>query len=613
MRSLAVLLLLFFNAWANAQVLKKVEPMFWWVGMKNPKLQLMVYGQDIGAMDVEIVYPGVKIIKINQVENPNYLFLDLELSENVKPGKFPIKFIKDKKRKLEYIYELKRKSTDVNRISGVNQGDLIYELMPDRFANGDPGNDIVPGMKEAKIDRNGLISRHGGDLQGLIDRLDYLNDLGVTALWLTPEVENDQYEASYHGYAITDHYKIDPRFGTNKLYKEFVGLCHQRGIKVIKDVIPNHLGSEHWLVKDLPMKNWLNQWPVYTQTSFRDQTLMDPYAASDDRKKMLDGWFAHTMPDFNQRNEFVQNYITQNLIWWVEYAGIDGLRIDTYPYNDLGYMAKWAKQMKTEFPKLSMFGEALVNSVVSQAYFTQGDRLNLGVETNLPGVIDVQIKDAIYEVLNGEFGWTTGVNHLYSILSQDVIYKDATQNVVFLDNHDMSRFYSMIKEDINKYKSGLALLFTMRGIPQVYYGMEILMKNFSDPDGLVRFDFPGGWKGDPNNKFVSEGRTDMENEAFNYFRKLANFRKNCRALQFGNLMQYVPEMGMYVYFRYTDDQTVMVVTNSNADAVTLKMNRFFQRIGDFTRAENVITDSIFSIEKDLLIPGKTTQIYELKK
>lgn len=613
MRSLAVLSLLFFNTWANAQVLKKVEPMFWWAGMKNPKLQLLVYGQDIGGMDVDIVYPGVKISKINQVENPNYLFLDLELSENVKPGKFPIKFVRDQKTKLEYIYELKQKSTDANRISGVNQRDLIYELMPDRFANGDPANDIVVGMKQTTIDRKGLTSRHGGDLQGIIDHLDYLKDLGVTALWLTPEVENDQYEASYHGYAITDHYKIDRRFGTNELYRKFVELCHQKGIKVIKDVIPNHLGSEHWLVKDLPMKSWLNQWPAYTQTSFRDQTLMDPYAALADKKKMLDGWFAHTMPDFNQRNEFVQNYITQNLIWWVEYAGIDGLRIDTYPYNDLEYMAKWAKQMKTEFPKLGIFGEALVNSVVSQAYFTQGDRLNLGVETNLPGVIDVQVKDAIYEALNGEFGWVSGVNHLYSILSQDVIYKDAAQNVVFLDNHDMSRFYSIIKEDINKYKSGLALLFTMRGIPQVYYGMEILMKNFSDPDGLVRFDFPGGWKGDPNNKFASEGRTDMENEAFNYFRKLANFRKNSQALQSGNLMQYVPEKGIYVYFRYTNDQTVMIVTNSNKDSASLNMNRFSERTAGFIQAKEIIMRKTFPIEKDLSIPGKTTQIYELTK
>lgn len=612
MKNLAVMMLLFFNTWATAQVLKKVEPMFWWAGMKNPKLQLLVYGQNIGDMQVQIAYLGVKIIKIHSVENPNYLFLDLELAETVKPGKFPIRFTKNKKQ-LEYVYELKHKSTTENRISGVDQRDLIYELMPDRFSNGDPTNDMVSGMKEASIDRKGLIARHGGDLQGLLNHLDYLKDLGVTALWLTPEVENDQFKASYHGYAITDHYKIDRRFGTNELYKKFVELCHQKGLKVIKDVIPNHLGTEHWLVKDLPMKSWVHQWPAYTQTNFKDQALMDPYAATEDKKKMADGWFAPTMPDFNQENEFVQNYITQNLIWWVEYAGIDGLRIDTYPYNDLAYMSKWAKQMRTEFPSLSMFGETLVNSLISQAYFTEGNRLNQGVDTYLPGITDVQVKDAIYDVLNGEPGWANGVNRLYSVLSQDLIYKDATKNVIFLDNHDMSRFFSVVHEDINKYKSGLALLLSLRGIPQIYYGMEILMKNFSDPDGLVRFDFPGGWAADPQNKFIENGRTGLENEAFSYFKKLANYRKTSNALQTGRLMQYAPENGVFVYFRYTDDQTVMVITNSNKDAVPVHMDRFSERMNGFALAEEIITNTVFPIAQPVLIKAQTTQLFELKR
>ncbi len=613
MKALAVCLLLLFNTWASAQVLKRVEPMFWWVGMKDPKLQLLIYGQNIGNMQVEINYIGVKISRLHRVENPNYLFLDLELAENVKPGQFPITFTINKKRKLEYIYELKEKSRAANRIAGVGQADLIYQLMPDRFANGDPANDVIDGMKEVEVDRKGLISRHGGDLQGLINKLDYLKDLGATALWLTPEVENDQFNASYHGYAITDHYRIDRRFGTNELYKHFVEISHQKGLKVIKDVIPNHLGTEHWLIKDLPMETWVHQWPQYTQTSFKDQTLMDPYAAPSDKKKMLDGWFAPTMPDFNQENEFVQNYITQNLIWWVEYAGIDGLRIDTYPYNDLSYMSKWAKRMRTEFPNLSMFGETLVNSLVSQAYFTEGNQLNQGLDTHLPGITDVQVKDAIYEVLNGELGWTTGVNRLYSVLSQDFIYKDATRNVIFLDNHDMSRFYSLIHEDMNKYKSGLALLLTLRGIPQIYYGTEILMKNFSEPDGLVRFDFPGGWKADSMNKFVRNGRTALENDAFDYFKKLANYRKNCKPLREGRLMQYVPENGVFVYFRYIDGQSVMVVTNSNNDAVPITLDRYAEQINGFAQVEEIFTGNSYSTVEDLRIPGQTTQIFELKK
>lgn len=613
MRKFIILSLIFFNTWVNAQVLKKVEPMFWWTGMKNPNLQLLVYGKDIGDMSISIAYPGIKVVAIHKVENPNYLFIDLELTETAKPGKFPITFTKKGKRQLEHVYELKEKSTAVNRILGVDRTDLIYELMPDRFVNGDTSNDIVHGMNEAKIDRKGLTTRHGGDLKGLIEHLNYLKELGVTALWLTPVEENDQYEASYHGYAITDHYKIDRRYGTNELYKEFVELSHKNGLKVIKDIIPNHLGSEHWLVKDLPMKNWLHQWDSYTQTNFKDQVLMDPYAAAIDRKQMLDGWFAPVMPDFNQENEFVQNYITQNLIWWVEYAGIDGLRIDTYPYNNLEYMSKWAKRMLAEFPNLGIFGETLVNSVVSQAYFAQGNRINQGIDTHLPGVIDVQVKDAIYEVLNGDFGWTTGVNRLYSVLSQDLVYEDPTKNVVFLDNHDMSRFYSIVKEDINKYKSGLALLFTMRGIPQVYYGTEILMKNFSDPDGLVREDFPGGWQSDSLNKFVEKGRNDLENEAFNYFTRLANYRKTSSALKEGQLMQYVPQNGIYVYFRYTKDQTVMVVTNSNNEDASVTLSRFSERTSGFKVIKDIISGELLPIENIFSIPARMTKIYELEK
>jgi len=611
MKKLGVLFgFLLLYTWASAQVLERVEPMFWWTGMKNPKLQLLVHGKDVGALQVEIKYPGVKILKVHRVENPNYLFIDLELAREIKPGKFRIDFNDHGTKKLEYNYELKPKSVDTGRVMGVNSGDLIYELMPDRFSNGDPSNDVIKGTLETSISRDSLISRHGGDIQGVINHLDYLKDLGITALWLTPEVENDQSYASYHGYAITDHYKIDPRFGNNKLYKEFVALCHSKGLKVIKDVIHNHVGDSHWFIKDLPMKNWLHQWPVYTQTNYINQTLMDPYAASDDRKQMLHGWFAQSMPDLNQENEFVQNYITQNLIWWVEYAGIDGLRIDTYPYNNLKYMAKWAAQMKAEFPRLDIFGETLVSSVVSQAYFTQGNTIGQGLDTQLPGVTDVQVKDAIYKVLNGQ-DKPESITSLYDVLSQDLVYKDPFKNVIFLDNHDMSRFYSMITEDLEKYKSGLALLLTTRGIPQVYYGGEILMKNFSNPDGLVRLDFPGGWASDPVNKFLPKGRTKTENEAFDYFRKLAQYRKNSSALKYGKLMQYAPEDGLYVYFRFDQKKTVMVILNSSKTVKKIRTKRFSERLKGFQMAKNIMTEEKTPLNEEITVPANITLILEL--
>jgi len=328
---------------------------------------------------------------------------------------------------------------------------------------------------------------------------------------------------------------------------------------------------------------------------------------------MLDGWFDHTMADMNENNPYVQNYLTQNHIWWVEYAGVDGFRLDTYPYNDAAYMADWARKVKAEFPHLSIYGETLVWSVANQAFFTQGNTVNRGFDTQLPGVVDSQMKDALAEALNGKDGWTDGVNRLYLVLSQDFLYQDANRNVVFLDNHDMSRFFSVVNEDFSKYKAGMALLLTTRGIPQMYYGDEILMSGYDDPDGLVRSDFPGGWPSDKVNKFTATGRTDRENEAFNYVRALANYRKNTPALQTGKLMQYIPKDGVYVYFRYDAAKTIMIIYNSQDKAYTLKTDRFDERMNGFTKAANVITNEALGSLQNIDIPAKTTLVLELKK
>jgi glycosidase len=609
-----VFISILFSNWALAQKIERIEPSSWWVGMSNHKLQLLVHGDNIATLTPKFTYPGVKLVEVHKVENPNYLFLDLEISAEAKAGKFPINFTAGNK-KQQYVYELKNRDTTPNRITGVTNKDLIYLLMPDRFSNGDPKNDIVKTLTEKTLNRDSMYSRHGGDIQGVMNHLDYLKDLGITTVWMTPEIENDMPHASYHGYAVTDHYKIDARYGTNELYKSYVALAHKKGLKVIKDIVHNHIGTGHYFFKDMPMKDWVNQWPVYTQTSYRDQPVMDIHASESDRKQMLDGWFVQSMPDLNQRNPYVQNYLTQNHIWWIEYAGIDGLRLDTYPYNDGPYMADWAQKVKAEFPTLSIFGETLVSAVASQAFFTGGNTINRGFDTHLPGITDAVIKDAIYEALNGKAGWTDGIFRLYATLAQDFLYQNADRNVVFLDNHDMSRFYSVVNEDFDKYKAGLALLFTMRGIPQVYYGTEILMAGYSNPDGLVRSDFSGGWKGDKSDKFVAKGRTAKENEAYNYFSKLANFRKSSAALQTGKMMQYVPQDGLYVYFRYADStssaKTVMVITNTEDKAKSLVTDRFKERIQTAGSAVNVISGETLSQVKTINVPAKQTIILEL--
>jgi len=593
--------------------LERVEPMFWWVGMHNPKLQLIVHGDKINGRTVRLSYPGVTLVQVHKVENPNYLFLDLVIAPSAKPGAFNIAFTKSGSASLNYKYELKERNHSPNRAQGVTDKDLIYLIMPDRFSNGDPSNDSIAGMKEMKVDRSQMYARHGGDIQGIMNHLDYLKDLGVTTIWLTPEITNDQPHASYHGYAVTDHYYVDPRFGSNALYKAFVDKCHTMGLKVIKDLVHNHSGTQDYFIKDMPMKSWVHQWPTFTKSNFRDAAVMDPHASAIDRKIMLDGWFDTSMADMNENNPYVENYLTQNHIWWVEYAGVDGFRLDTYPYNDPAYMADWARKVKAEFPHLSIYGETLVWSVANQAFFTQGNTVNRGFDTQLPGVVDSQVKDALAEALNGKDGWTDGVNRLYLVLSQDFLYQDATRNVVFLDNHDMTRFYSVVGEDFTKYKAGMALLLTTRGIPQMYYGDEILMAGVDNPDGLVRSDFPGGWAGDKENKFTASGRTDKENEAFNYVRTLANYRKNTPALQTGKLMQYIPENGIYVYFRYDAAKTVMIIYNGEDKAGTLKTDRFNERMAGYKSATNVVTNTSVSSIQSIDVPAKTTLVLELKK
>lgn len=601
----------------------KVYPSFWWVGMKNPHLQLLIHGSNIGTAVVSLNYPGVRLEKIHRVENKNYLFLDLLISSGARAGKLLIK-LKEKQGADNIIsYELKTKDKNdgMTRQLGVTAADFIYMLMPDRFANGDPSNDTIAGMRDNHMNRDSMFFRHGGDLQGVINHLDYFKELGVTTLWLTPVIENDMpftneggvMRTTYHGYAFTDHYQVDPRLGGNAAYKKLVEAAHSKGLKIIQDAVYNHVGIAHWFIKDLPMKNWIHQWPHYTNTSYRDQPLVDPHAAEIDRKIMTDGWFTPFMPDLDQKNPYVANFLIQHAIWTTEYFGIDGWRIDTYPYNDRDFMNRCNQALLEEFPRLHIFGEVWVQSPVDQAYFTR-NKLNIPFKSNLPGVTDFQAYFNLIDGLNQPFGWSDGLNRIYNNLANDLIYQDPMKNVLFLDNHDLDRFYSLVGEDFNKFKMGVTWLLTSRGIPQIYYGTEILMKNFKNPsDAKVREDFPGGWPTDKINKFVAAGRTGREQEAFDYIKKLALFRLHSPAITRGRLMQYLPEKGIYVYFRYDSRETVMIVMNSNQEASTLITDRFVERLQGFSKARNVITEEEVSLHLPIQVPARSALVLKLMK
>ncbi|MBW8682802.1 glycoside hydrolase family 13 protein [Chitinophaga rhizophila] len=592
--------------------LERVEPAFWWTGMHEPFLQLIVHGDKIAEKEVSLTYPGVTLQEVHKVENPNYLFVDINISAAANPGTFPIRFTKKGQKDIVYNYELKKREGGI-KAQGVNSSDFVYLIMPDRFANGDKNNDVVKGMQETSLNRDSMYKRHGGDIQGIIDHLGYLQDMGVTALWMTPLVTNDQPAASYHGYAATENYRIDPRFGSNELYKVLADSLHKRGMKLIQDLVHNHIGSQHWTMKDLPMKNWIHQWPAFTRSSFRAAPLMDPYAAPSDQKIMTEGWFDVHMPDLDQKNPYVRRYFTQSHIWWIEYAGVDGFRLDTYPYNDADFMAEWGKAIKAAYPEFTYFGEVWVRSGPEQVFFTQGNTVNRGFDTQLAGITDFQSLWAIAGALNEKPGWDEGAVRLYATLVQDYQYQDPMRNVVFLDNHDLSRFYSVVKENKQKYKAALAWLLTTRGIPQLYYGAEIGMKNFSAPDGLVREDFQGGWAGDAKNKFTAAGRDAAENELFDYVRTIATYRKQHPVLQTGKLMQYVPLDNVYTYFRYNADNTVMIVLNPNEKEVAVSPARFTERVAGFTQAKDIVTGKTWPLSDSLRIPAESTQILELLK
>ena len=592
-----------------------VYPTNWWVGMKHNKIQLLVKGNYTGfnREAVEINYPGIIVKEVHQLENGKYMAIDIVITAAARPGAVKIAFSKgNKTNTVDWLLKPRRKGNGITYAQGVNSTDLVYLIMPDRFSNGDTTNDRIAGMRDQSLNRNEIYDRHGGDFQGIINHLDYLQSLGVTTLWMTPVIENDQPNRTEHGYSFTNHYKIEPRFGGEAKYRELSDSLHKRGMKLIQDAVYNHVGSENIFFKDPPTKDWFHQWPNYTQTNFKDQPAYDPYASAIDKKTLSDGWFERRMPDVNQSNPFFANYLIQHALWCVEEFGVDGWRIDTYIYNDLPFMNRCNAELIKEYPKMTMFGETWVHGTASQAYFT-ANNIDVPFKSNLIGATDFQtLFYGIVPALTQNFGWTDGVNKLYTTLSNDFLYKNANNNVIFLDNHDLTRFYSEMKEDVNKLKMGIAWLLTCRGIPQLYYGTEVLMKGEKNPqDGWVRLDFPGGWKGDKKNSFTKEGMTDAEKDMLLYTKTLANFRKHSSAISKGKLMQYVPENGLYVYFRYGAAQTIMCVMNTDSNDQKVDFNDYTERTLGFTKASNVMNGN--QLNSSFSIPAKTMWVLELKK
>lgn len=592
---------------AQGSIIKKTAPEFWWAGMKNPELQILLYGEQISNADVTLTGKGVILKEVVKQENPNYLLLYLDLTK-ADAQTLTIR-LKQGKKLTEIPYELKARVRKGEDIKGFTAEDVLYLIMPDRFANGNQENDIIKGMKESATDRNNLYARHGGDLQGIANHLTYISDLGATAIWLNPTQENDMKEGSYHGYAITDYYQIDRRFGTNQEFKELVKQAHSQGLKVVMDMIFNHCGNENYLFADKPSKEWFNFSSNYVQTSFKTANVMDIHASNYERRIATDGWFASVMPDFNQRNRHVARYLIQNSIWWIEYAGINGIRQDTHPYADFDFMSQWCKEVNEEYPYFNIVGETWLNSNVQIAYWQKDSKIAAPKNSYLPTVMDFPLQGLMNQAFDEETGeWGGGLYRLYDYLSQDLVYANPMGLLTFLDNHDTSRFASDKDKanNLTRYKQALAFMLTTRGIPQIYYGTEILMSgNKGNGDGALRRDFPGGWKGDEINAFSEKGRTALQNEAFNYTRKLLQWRKGNLAVTKGNMKHFSIRQGVYVYQREYNGQSVVVFMNGTNSSQELELTPYREVLPSDSSTDLLSEKTIKLTDKLSLNPRET--------
>jgi glycosidase len=592
--------------------IERLEPLNWWVGLKDKSLQLLIKDENIGEATVEISYSGITISKINKADSPNYLFLDLNIAENTEAGKFNLVFKYKDGTEKKQTYELKERTKPSQEFVGFNSSDAIFLITPDRFANGDESNDIVEGLKETKINRSDDYARHGGDLRGIINHLDYIHDLGYTAIWPTPVLINDMYSGSYHGYAITDYNKVDPRFGTLEDYIELSVKLRQKGMRLIMDQVANHCGSEHWWMKDLPFNDWVNQQNSYEEnaelknSNHRRTSNQDLYASEKDKQEMSEGWFVSAMPDLNQRNPFMAKYIIQNSIWWIETLQLGGIRQDTYPYSDKTFMANWAGAIMNEYPNFSIVGEEWSLNPLLVGYWQAGAKNKDGYESNLRSTMDFPMQNAIVEALNEPENWDKGLVKIYEGLANDFHYPSPKDIMIFPDNHDMSRIYTQLNEDITNTKMAMAYILTLPRIVQVYYGTEILMNDTAKPGdhGLIRTDFPGGWKGDTVNAFTGEGLSDNQNSMQLFVKKILNYRKQSKAISEGKTVHFAPVNGVYVMFRVFENETVITILNKNEIPMNLDLNRFNEIGLKGKGVKNIITDEEFIWSENLDLKGK---------
>ena len=620
MKNLFSLILFILGSTLFAQKIDRIEPAYWWVGMENNQLELLIYGKDIAQFTPSVNNKNIQISAVKKTGNNNYLFLNLDLSKAVS-GKFNINFSKKGKRiDFSVPYELKERNKDSKLKEGFSSSDVIYLITPDRFANADVTNDVVKTMNEKTVNRKNDYGRHGGDIKGMTNHLDYLEEMGFTAIWPTPVLTNDMKEASYHGYAMTDFYQVDPRFGTMEDYKELAQSAKNKGIKLIMDQVANHIGLEHWWMKDLPTNDWVNYQDEFLKnnmvvTNHRRTTNQDAYASVKDRNLMSEGWFVSSMPDLNQRNPLLATYLIQNSIWWIETLDLGGIRQDTYPYPNKQFMSDWAGAIMKEYPNFSIVGEEWSTNPLLVGYWQQGAKNKDGYVSNLSSTMDFPMQKAIVDALNETESWDKGFVKMYEGLANDFSYANPNNIMLFPDNHDMDRIFTQLKENVVNTKMALGYMLALPRIPQLYYGTEILMENTAKPGdhGLIRTDFPGGWKDDKVNAFTGEGLTSDQAEMQSFLKKVLNYRKKSEAIHTGKTIHFAPENGVYVLFRIKNDEIVTVILNKNEKPISLDLNRFEEVGLNGKSVKNIITNEALMFENNLEIGSKGVLMFTTKK
>ena len=607
MKNKILVILLLICSISYSQQIERIEPPFWWEGFKNTSLQLLIYGENISSSDFNIKSEIVELISVEKAENPNYIFLNLEVNDKGRSGDFDIDYGGNSIK-----YNIHKKELDSDMHIGFDSSDVLCLITPDRFINGDYSNDNHPDMLE-KASR-GPWGRHGGDLKGINDNLNYLIDLGYTAIWLNPILENNMVKSSYHGYSTTDYYKVDPRFGTNEEFKNLTKKADRMGVKMVMDIIPNHSGSEHWFVKDPPFSNWLNFNNSYSQTTHRRETVQDIHASEYDKKNFVDGWFVETMPDLNQNNKFMSKYLIQNAIWWIEYSGIKGYRVDTYPYSDKDFMSDWTYEIMNEYPYFNIVGEEWSDTPIVTSYWQAGKVNHDGYVSYLPSLMDFPLQINFAEALNDEITWGNGFVKPYRTLASDFLYGDPYNLVVFPDNHDMTRFLTQVNNDLNLFKMGLVFYTTVRGIPQFYYGTEVLMNSNDNPRShdVIRSEFPGGWNDHKISALTGKGLTNDQIEFQNFFKKLLNWRKNNKVIHQGKFIHFTPkeQEEIYSYFRILGNKMVWTIFNRKDEAQSINLDKYQEVLKGESKGYDVIDEKSIDLN-ELKISPKSALIIEI--